>query len=87
MDREKLYLHAVVVKKPMALALARMKAQRFIRNKKKTFYRETEDSYRFRNFPKSYFTDFVSKVIDEDITIVLGHLKPKFLEKETMESK
>lgn len=76
---EKLYLHAVVVKKPTPLALARLKAQRFIRNSKKIFFRETEDSYRFRNIPKSYFTDFVSKKIDDEITIVLGHLKEKHL--------
>lgn len=71
---EELYLHAVIVKKSMPLALARLKAQKFIKNKRKTFYRETEDSYRFRNIPKQRFKDFITKKINEDITIVLGHL-------------
>jgi hypothetical protein len=76
---EKLYLHAVVVNKPMPLALARLKAQRFIRNSRKIFFRETEDSYRFRNLPKGFFKDFVSKKIDEEITLVMGHLKEKYM--------
>jgi len=79
MDQEKLYLHAVIVKKPSSLALARLKAQRFIRNKRKTFYRETEDSFRFRNIPKQNFKDFVTKKIDPEITLVLGHLNAKGL--------
>jgi hypothetical protein len=79
---EKLYLHAVVIKKPIPLALARLKAQRFIKNGRKTFYRETEDSFRFRNLPKSFFTDFVSKKIDDEITIVLGHLQEKYMSKK-----
>lgn len=76
---EDLYLHAVVVKKPISLALARFRAQKFIRDKKRTFFRETEDSFRFRNIPKGHFKDFVSKPIDEDITLVLGHLNEKWL--------
>lgn len=74
---EDLYLHAVVVKKPMPLALARLKAQRFIKNKKKTFYRETEDSFRFRNLPKQKFRDFITKKINDEISLVLGHLNEK----------
>lgn len=74
---EDLYLHAVVVQKPMTLALARMKAQRFIKNSEKTYFRETEDSFRFRNIPKGHFKDFVSKKINDEITLVLGHLNAK----------
>lgn len=87
MDSEKLYLHAVVVKKTMPLALARLRAQKFIKNKRKTFFRETEDSYRFRNIPKQSFKDFVSKKIDDDITIILGHLNDKALGQTNMETK
>jgi hypothetical protein len=76
---EDLYLHAVIVKKTMPLALARLRAQKFIKNKNKTFVRETEDSFRFRNLPKGYFKDFVTKQINEDISIVLGHLNEKGL--------
>lgn len=87
MESEKLYLHAVVVKKPSSIALARYKAQKYIKNKKKTFYRDTEDSFRFRNLPKQMFKDFVSKKIDDDVTLVLGHLNEKALGKVDMETK
>jgi hypothetical protein len=82
---EKLYLHAVVVKKPMPLPLARVKAQKIIKNKKKTFVEETEESFRFRNLPKVYFKEFVSKPLNDEITLVLGHLKDRY--KEEMETK
>lgn len=84
---EDLYLHAVVVQKPISLALARLKAQKFIKDKKKTYFRETEDSFRFRNIPKGHFKDFVSKKINDEITIVLGHLNDKGLGKSDMDSK
>jgi hypothetical protein len=82
---EKLYLHAVVVKKPMPLALARLKAQRIIKEKRKTFYKETPESFRFRNLPAVYFKDFVSKPLDDEITLVLGHLKDKYMKEDTKE--
>jgi hypothetical protein len=72
---ENTYLHAVIVKKPMPLALARMKAQKFIKNGKKTFFRETDDSWRFRNLPKNQFKDFIVQEVNEEMTIVVGHLK------------
>ena len=74
---EKLYLHDVVIKKPMELGEAQELAQSVIRDKKKTFYRETEDSYRFRNIPKTRFKldSFKSKVINEKLTLIFGHLK------------
>ena len=84
---EDLYLHAVVVKKPIPLALARLKAQSFIKNKRKTFVRETEDSFRFRNIAKGFFKDFVTKKINDDISIVLGHLNEKGLGSIDMEPK
>lgn len=84
---EDLYLHAVIVKKPMPLALARLKAQKFIKNKRKTFFRETEDSFRFRNIPKQQFRDFVSKEINDEITLVLGHLNEKGLGSSHLDTK
>ena len=72
---ENTYLHAVIVKKPMPLALARMKAQKFIKNSKKTFFRETDDSWRFRNLPKKVFKDFIVREVNDEMTIVVGHLK------------
>lgn len=66
----------------MPLALARLKARKFIKNRKRNFFRETEDSYRFRNIPKGKFKDFVTKVINDEITIVLGRLKEEPTEEE-----
>ena len=84
---EDLYLHAVIVKKPMPLALARLRAQKYIKNKRKTFFRETEDSFRFRNIAKQNFRDFVSKEINDEITLVLGHLNEKGLGSTPMDAK
>ncbi len=84
---EDLYLHAVIVKKPISVALARLKAQKFIRNKNKTFFRETEDSFRFRNIPKGFFKDFLTKKINDEVSIVLGHLNEKGLRSVDMDAK
>lgn len=84
---EDLYLHAVIVKKPMPLALARLRAQKYIKNKRKTFFRETEDSFRFRNIAKQNFRDFVSKQINDEITLVLGHLNEKGLGSADLDTK
>jgi len=70
-----LYLHAVVIHKPVRLGEARELSQQIIKDKVKTFYRETEDSYRFRNIPKDKFSSFITKKIDEKVSIILGHLK------------
>ena len=70
-----LYLHAVVIHKPVRLGEARELSQQIIKDKDKTFYRETEDSFRFRNIPKDKFSSFVTKKIDEKVSIILGHLK------------
>ena len=74
---EKLYLHDVVIKKPMPLEQAQEMAQKVINDKKKTFYRETEESYRFRNIPKTKFKQdsFKSKMINDNLTLIFGYLK------------
>lgn len=76
-EQEKLYLQAVIVKKPVGMVEAFNMAQKFIRDRKKKFMRETEDSYRFRNMPEKRFKgkSFRSKVIDDKVTLVFGHLK------------
>ena len=73
---EKLFLHAVIIQKSVGLEDARRMAQNVIRNKKKNYYRETEESYRFRNIPKTAFKpgSFVSKKVNENMTLVFGHL-------------
>ena len=75
--KEKLYLHDVVIKKPMELDKAKELSQSIIKDKKKNFYRETEDSYRFRNIPKTRFKldSFKSKMINDNLTLIFGVLK------------
>ena len=68
-------LHAIVIARSLPLKEAKEISQKFIKHQNKHFYRETEDSYRFRNIPKTKFDSFKSKKINDDITIVLG--KPK----------
>lgn len=74
---EKLYLQAVVVHKPISFQDAFFKAQNVINNPRKTFFRETSTSYRFRNIPKTEFIpgSYVSKKIDESTTLVFGKLR------------
>lgn len=73
-EEKKLYLHAVIVKKPVKLSEARTVAQEYIKDKKKRFVRETEDSFRFRNIAKNQFSDFITKKINDSISLVIGHL-------------
>jgi len=76
-EREPLTLHAVIVKKPIDKSEAMKKAQKISRKRRKLFVRETGESYRFRIVPKTKFSSFVSKPIDDNITLVLGTLKQK----------
>jgi hypothetical protein len=48
-------LHAVIIRKPITLEKAREIANEFINSKKKSFYRETKNSYRFRKAWVVYF--------------------------------
>jgi hypothetical protein len=82
-----IYLQSVVVKKPSSLALARFRSQSIIKNKRKTYFEETDDTFRFRNLPKQYFSDLVTQQINEDISIVVGHLNAKGLGSSDMEPK
>lgn len=68
-------LHAVIVDKKEGLSRAKQIAQEFIKDPNKTFYRETMDSYRFRNIPKTKFAKFRTKVISPTISLVYGTLK------------
>jgi hypothetical protein len=64
-------LHAVIIKKPIKINDAIKLSKNFI-PENKNFYRETNDSYRFRNIPKTKFKTFRSKVINKKITLVYG---------------
>jgi len=70
-------LHAVVIKKEVPLKDAKKYAADIIKDKSKTFMRETMDSYRFRNIPKTKFDEktFRSKVVNPNITLIFGKLK------------
>jgi hypothetical protein len=67
-------LHAVIISKNIPLDEAIKISQEIINNKKRTFYRETKNSYRFRNIPKTKFDKktFRSKKINKNITLIFG---------------
>ena len=70
-----LTLHAVIVKKPYDLHEAKAIARDVMKSKKDKFMRETSSSYRFRNLPKTKFSSFVTKVLNPNVSLVLGNLK------------
>ena len=71
-----LELQAVIIKKDeYNLESALAKAKEILGKKK--FFRETQQSYRFRNIPKQRFQrkSFVTKRLDNGVSLVLGKLK------------
>jgi len=68
-------LHAIVIRKPITLEKAKQIASEYIDSKKKSFYRETDKSFRFRNIPKQKFKSFKSKKINKETTLIYGELK------------
>lgn len=67
-------LHAVVIKKPITFVEAYKLSKKFI-SENKNFFRETNNSYRFRNIPKTKFENFKSKILNDYITLIYGTLK------------
>ena len=82
----KMSLHAVVIKKPISFDDAYNISKKFI-DKNKNFFRETNNSYRFRNIPKTKFEDFKSKIINDYITLIYGTLKGGISEEEIRKQK
>jgi hypothetical protein len=70
-SKSKYDIQTVIIHKPMALEKAKKAAQKIIG---KDEHRETESSYRFKNMSKKEFhpDTFKSKVINKDITLVVG---------------
>jgi len=68
-------LHAVIISKVIPLEKAKKMAQDIIKDKSKTYYRETEESYRFRNIPKTKFKAFRTKVINPNVSLIYGEMK------------
>jgi hypothetical protein len=74
-------MHAVIIKKDgLKFDEAKKMAEDIIKDPKKHYYRETEDSWRWRYYPKTYFDSksFKSKVINKNITLVFGKLLEKW---------
>ena len=67
-------LHAVVIRKPATREEAQKISQEFIKNKKKTFIRETNTSFRARNHPKTAFQkgSFRTKRINSKVSLIYG---------------
>ena len=74
---EKLYLQTVIVDKSVGFDEAKKISQQIIKNKKRNVYRETSESLRFRNIPKTKFKvgSFVSKKLNDKVTLVFGELE------------
>jgi hypothetical protein len=70
-------LHAVIVHKPYPLEKAYQEAMNIMKVTKPKFMRETQQSYRFRNIPKTKFQSksFRTKVINPNLSLVYGNLK------------
>ena len=70
-------LHAVIIHKPYPLKKAYQEAISIMKITKPKFMRETQQSYRFRNIPKTKFQSksFRTKVINPNISLVFGNLK------------
>lgn len=65
-------LHAVIIHKPISLEQAIKLKSKWIHDNK--FYRETNESYRFRNIPKTKFKSFKTKVINDKVSLIYGDL-------------
>jgi len=74
---ENLTLHAVIVKKIIPFADAKRIAAEIINNPRRKFFRETKQSWRFRNVAKSKFkkSTFRTKIINPNLSLVFGILK------------
>jgi hypothetical protein len=66
-------LHAVIIHKPITLEQAKKLKSKWIHDDK--FIRETDESYRFRNIPKTKFKSFKTKVINNKVSLIYGELK------------
>jgi hypothetical protein len=70
-------IHAVVIKKNIGFSEAEKIARDIINNPKRRFYRETSQSWRFRNIPKTKFVEksYRTKVVNPNVSIIFGKLK------------
>jgi hypothetical protein len=74
-------LHAVIIKKPIELEEAKRIAKDIIKDNTKSFFRETKQSFRFRNISKQKFipkTFRTKKIKGKPISLVFGELKTEY---------
>jgi len=71
-------LHKVYIKKPMSFEDAYELAHEYIKDKNKIFVKEYPNKFNFRNIPKTKFSKFRGKVINDDVTLIYGQLKPEY---------
>jgi hypothetical protein len=71
-------LHAVIIKNTIPLNEAKKISKQFIPDNR-NYYRETKNTYRFRNIPKTKFKkkSYRSKIINDTITLIYGELITK----------
>jgi hypothetical protein len=70
-------IHAILVNDKIPFKDAEKVAQDILK-KDKIFYRHEGNNFRFRNIPKTRFNKYRSKIVNDDITIVFGLLKPEY---------
>jgi hypothetical protein len=70
----KYQIQTVIIHKPVSLEKAKKEAKKIIGKEE---YRETENSYRFKNISKKMFdpSTFKTKVINKNISLVVGKCK------------
>jgi hypothetical protein len=68
------YLYTVIVKKPISLEDAREWAQHYIQCRKRKFYYDEPDCYRFKNMPRNFFAkkSLKTKKINDFVELVYG---------------
>ena len=73
-------LHTVEIPNNLNITQAKEEAQKYIKDKKKKYYRETKNYYRFRNISKQKFKPktFRSKKLENDVILVYGELKDEY---------
>jgi hypothetical protein len=76
--KRKWALHKVYIKKPMSFEDAYELAHEYIKDKNKIFVKEYPNKFNFRNIPKTKFSKFRGKVINDDVTLIYGQLKPEY---------
>ena len=71
-------IHAILINDTMPFKEAEKIAHEITKKDGNIFYRHEGNNFRFRNIPKTKFSKYASKKINNEITIVFGLLKPQF---------